>query len=332
MTKYHLETGGKLYIAGEYSVLVPGQTAILMPVPIKMTADIEAAQDFKIWSDMFDYAVGLEADANYALIQASLETMSLLLGKDIAQLPAFTLSIKSQMEADGKKYGLGSSGSVTVLTLKALAAFYQLDLSPDLLFKMAAYTLLKLGDNGSMGDIACITYDQLIAYRSFDRKTISQKIANHSFEELMKEDWKYTIEPIKPSLEAHFLVGWTKVPSISRDMINRVKGAITSDYLSETENAVKACKKAIESGDKELFVLSLARVSDLLETLDLAIYHPKLLALRAACQNVNAVGKSSGSGGGDCGIAFSFDQESTDQIIKDWRANAIDLIYDQRWT
>lgn len=331
MTKYQVETGGKLYIAGEYAILSPGQTAILMPIPIKMKATIKAARHFKITSDMFDYSVGLEPDTGYQLIQASIRTVSLLLGKEIENLPPFHLNISGKMEAEGKKYGLGSSGSVTVLTIKALAKFFHLSLSNDLLFKLAAYTLLALGDNGSMGDIACIAYNRMIAYKSFDRRDISEKIHHYSFEKVMKEDWLYQIEVIEVKLDTHFLVGWTKVPSISRDMINHVKEAIDAPFLSETQEAVLDCQKGIESGDKDLFILSLARISDLLQELDPAIYHPKLLALKEACEGVNAVAKSSGSGGGDCGIAFSFDQASTDRILTYWRTKGIELIYDKRW-
>ena len=69
----------------------------------------------------------------------------------------------------GLNLGIGSSGSVVVLT-QDLAAALQKDLSKDILFKLASYTLLKQGDNGSMGDLACIVYEDLISYRSFDRE------------------------------------------------------------------------------------------------------------------------------------------------------------------
>ena len=84
------------------------------------------------------------------------------------------LSITGKLERDGVKFGIGSSGSVVVLTLKALAAALQKDLSKDILFKLASYTLLKQGDNGSMGDLACIVYEDLISYRSFDRAKIAE--------------------------------------------------------------------------------------------------------------------------------------------------------------
>ena len=51
----------------------------------------------------------------------------------------------------GKSFGLGSSGSVVVLVVKALLALYNFSIDQDLLFKLASAVLLKRGDNGSMG-------------------------------------------------------------------------------------------------------------------------------------------------------------------------------------
>ena len=62
-----VKTGGKLYIAGEYSVLTPGQTALIQFIPIFMLAEIKKAQTTQLTSDMFDYSVDREPDVNYAL-------------------------------------------------------------------------------------------------------------------------------------------------------------------------------------------------------------------------------------------------------------------------
>ncbi|WP_232052594.1 GHMP family kinase ATP-binding protein [Leptotrichia hongkongensis] len=66
------------------------------------------------------------------------------------------------MEIDNKKLGIGSSGSVVVLTIKSILSLYNLKVSKEILFKLSSYVLLKRGDNGSMGDIACISYESLI--------------------------------------------------------------------------------------------------------------------------------------------------------------------------
>ena len=121
-----VKTGGKLYIAGEYSVLTPGQTALIQFIPIFMSAELREASRTQLSSDMFDYSVGREPDANYALIQEALNTFEVYCGE---KLPSLDLSITGKLERDGVKFGIGSSGSVVVLTLKALAAALQKDLS-----------------------------------------------------------------------------------------------------------------------------------------------------------------------------------------------------------
>ena len=117
-----VKTGGKLYIAGEYSVLTPEQTALIQFIPIFMSAEVKEAPSTHLSSDMFDYSVGREPDANYALIQEALNTFEAYCGED---LPTLDLSITGKLERDGVKFGIGSSGSVVVLTLKALAAALQ---------------------------------------------------------------------------------------------------------------------------------------------------------------------------------------------------------------
>ena len=317
-----VKTGGKLYIAGEYSVLTPRQTALIQFIPIFMSAEVKEAQTTQLSSDMFDYSVSREPDANYALIQEALNTFEAFCGE---KLPALDLSITGKLERDGVKFGIGSSGSVVVLTLKALAAALQKDLSKDILFKLASYTLLKQGDNGSMGDLACIVYEDLISYRSFDRAKIAELIDQKTLTELLEKDWGYRIRPVVPALKAHFLVGWTKQAAISKDMVKMAKSRISSKYLGETEVAVQAAIKALETGDKNLLKRSLQTVSDQLESLSPDIY--KLKKLKEAEQGLDAIAKSSGAGGGDCGIAFSFDQASRDALVERWQQVGIELLY-----
>ena len=320
-----VKTGGKLYIAGEYSVLTPGQTALIQFIPIFMLAEIKKAQTTQLTSDMFDYSVDREPDVNYALIQEALNTFEAFCGE---KLPALDLSITGKLERDGVKFGIGSSGSVVVLTLKALAAALQKDLSKDILFKLASYTLLKQGDNGSMGDLACIVYESLISYRSFDRAKIAELIDQITLTELLEKDWGYRISPVVPVLKAHFLVGWTKQAAISKDMVKMAKSRISRKYLSETEVAVQDALKALETGNKNLLKSSLQTVSDQLESLSPDIYVDKLKKLKEAEQGLDAIAKSSGAGGGDCGIAFAFDQASRDSLVDRWQQEGIELLYE----
>ena len=234
------------------------------------------------------------------------------------------------MEKDGRKFGLGSSGSVVVLTIKAMAAFYQLKLSSDLLFRLAAVVLLKRGDNGSMGDLACIAYKQLVYYRSFDRLAIRQRLVDTSLLEILKQDWGYEIKPIQPSLACDFLVGWTREPAISSDLVKQVKSSLNEDFLTQTQLQVDCLKEAFESVDKTAVKSSLSTASQLLDRLSPLIYTEKLQALREASQGLDCVAKSSGAGGGDCGFALSFATEDSQTLIQRWQEAGLELLYQER--
>ena len=325
-----VQTCGKLYLAGEYAVLTAGQPAIIKAIPIYMTGEIQAASAYRLTSDMFEHSANLESDPDYALIQETVGAMNTYLLALDYQLQPFSLKISGKMERDGKKFGIGSSGSVVILTLKAMAALYELDLEPELLFKLASYVLLKRGDNGSMGDLACIAYEDLIYYRSFDRELIRKRMDKVDLLQLLAEDWGFEIRSIKPRLAMDFLVGWTKQPAISKDLVNQVKSAISESFLTGSRTQVDALERALLAREKLAIQSSLEKASQLLERLSPAIYTDRLKVLKEAAEGLNCVAKSSGAGGGDCGIALSFDVTSSKQLIQAWQAAGIELLYRER--
>ena len=74
------------------------------------------------------------------------------------ELRIYDLHIDSQLDSDsGKKYGLGSSAAVTVATVKALCRFYNLPVTKDEIFKLAAIAHFEVQGNGSLGDVAAST-------------------------------------------------------------------------------------------------------------------------------------------------------------------------------
>ena len=325
-----VQTCGKLYLAGEYAVLTAGQPAIIKDIPIYMTGEIQTSPGYHLTSDMFEHSASLEPDPDYALIQDTIAVMNTYLLTLGYQLQPFSLKISGKMERDGKKFGIGSSGSVVILTLKAMATLYELNLEPELLFKLASYVLLKRGDNGSMGDLACIAYEDLIYYRSFDRELIRKRMDEVDLPQLLVENWGFEIRSIKPCLAMDFLVGWTKQPAISKDLVNQVKSAISESFLTGSRTQVDALERALLAGDKLAIKSSLKKASQLLERLSPAIYTDRLKVLKEAAEGLNCVAKSSGAGGGDCGIALSFDAASSKQLIQAWQEAGIELLYRER--
>ncbi len=323
-----VKTGGKLYIAGEYSVLTPNQSAIIKNIDIFMQAEIKFSEKYSIYSDMYDYSVTLEEDdENYSLITETVKTVNEYLQLKGVDIQPFNMKITGKMEKKGKKYGIGSSGSVTVLTVKAMSKLYNYEISSEEIFKLSSYVLLKRGDNGSMGDIACISYENLVMYTSFDRNLIKEKMKNGSLAEMINLEWGYKIEKIHCPEKLEFLVGWTGIPSISGKMIVEVKNSINSDFLEKSEKIVQNLKKGIEEGNKKTILENIGENGKLLSLLHKKIYSQKLLELVESAEGLDICAKSSGAGGGDCGIAISFNKNDTEKLLERWESRGIELLY-----
>lgn len=325
-----VRTCGKLYWAGEYAILEPGQLALIKAIPIYMTAEIKASNNYRLYSDMFSYSVDLRPDSSYTLIQETIALVEEYLTAQGVELQPFSLDIRGKMEREGKKFGLGSSGSVVVLVIKAMLAFYERLSDRELLFKLASAVLLKRGDNGSMGDIACIVSEDLVLYQSFDRKKVADWLEKEDLKTVLARDWGFSIRSVEPALKFDFLVGWTKEVALSSHMVKQIKDNMNASFLQASKDTVANLVKALEVGQEETIIDLLEQASQLLEGLSSDIYTPSLIQLKDASRDLKAVAKSSGAGGGDCGIALSFDQDSTTLLKKRWADLGIELLYQER--
>ena len=325
-----VKTCGKLYWAGEYAILEPGQLALIKAIPIYMTAEITASDDYRLYSDMFTYSVDMRPDPSYTLIQETVPLVEEYLTVQGVELQSFSLDIRGKMEREGKKFGLGSSGSVVVLVIKAMLAFYERTAERDLLFKLASAVLLKRGDNGSMGDIACIVSEDLVLYQSFDREKVAHWLEKEDLQTVLERDWGFSIRSVEPALQFDFLVGWTKEVAVSSHMVKQIKNNMDASFLQSSKETVNSLVKALQEGQEETIIALLEQASQLLEGLSSDIYTPSLRQLKDASRDLKAVAKSSGAGGGDCGIALSFDQDSTTLLKKRWADLGIELLYQER--
>ena len=325
-----VKTCGKLYWAGEYAILEPGQLALIKAIPIYMKGEIAFSETYRIYSDMFDFAVNLMPNQAYSLIQESIALMNDFLADRGQTLRSFSLEIRGKMEREGKKFGLGSSGSVVVLVIKALLALYDITVDQELLFKLASAVLLKRGDSGSMGDLACIVAEDLVLYQSFDRQKVAAWLEEENLATVLERDWGFSISQVQPALECDFLVGWTKEVAVSSQMVQQIKQNIDQNFLTSSKATVVTLVEALEQGNAENIIKQVETASQLLEGLSTDIYTPSLRQLKEASQGLQAVAKSSGAGGGDCGIALSFDEHSTETLKNRWANLGIELLYQER--
>lgn len=103
--------------------------------------------------------------------------------------------------------------------------------------------------------------------------------------------------------------------AVSSHMVQQIKQNINQNFKFLKRNG-GFFGRSLGAGESRKVIEQVEVASKLLEGLSTDIYTPLLRQLKEASQDLQAVAKSSGAGGGDCGIALSFDAQSTKTLKK----------------
>lgn len=182
----------KIYLAGEYAILMPGSFAILAPVKKYTYLEIEKADEESIESTVEDKQKLLKYAREQAFIFAK-------------KYEKFSYKYTTDLYTKGTKFGLGSSASVVVVTIKAILEYMKIKYTKEDLFILSVRALRKAGNRGSMGDVACICYEDLILYQSIDGNE------------------KYMIKKIKPKGLLKITAFWSGKPASTAKQISPIK-------------------------------------------------------------------------------------------------------------
>ncbi|KRL41435.1 phosphomevalonate kinase [Liquorilactobacillus nagelii DSM 13675] len=341
---------GKLYIAGEYAVVETGYPAILVALNQFVTVTVQESDDYgSIYSKQYqENSLFWKREGNnmvfdnrdnpfhYILSAIHLtENYAQLLGK---QMKCYHLKIDSDLDSpDGKKYGLGSSAAVTVATIKALCHFYRLSISKNQLFKLAAIAHLDIQGNGSLGDIAASVYGGWIAYRSFDRKWLRSARHRFSLKKLIDVAWpQLQIDLLTPPKNLKLLIGWTGSPASTSHLVDAVGIKIAENqaeyqhFLTESKACLKRMIKGFQVQSLSLIQKEIRYNRKLLQALgnlsNVQIETPLLHQLCISAEQSCGAAKTSGAGGGDCGIVVIDQQIDTQELMSSWKSAGIEQL------
>lgn len=226
---------GKLFIAGEYAVVEPGHTAILVAVDRFITITIEEAvkkgsicicKDEPIYWIRDNEKILLEKEEPYLkhILSAIyvFEKYARELGKVLSY---YDLGVNSDLQDEsGVKYGLGSSAAVIVGTVDALCRYNDIKISKEELFKLSALASLLVNSRSSCGDIAASVYGGWIAYTAFDREFVLKGFEGDRVLELIKLQWpRLKVEKLAPPKELHLAIGWTGMPASTANLVHNIR-------------------------------------------------------------------------------------------------------------
>ena len=337
---------GKLYIAGEDAVVEPGQPAILIAVDQFVYATVEKSTQgcFSskqltnkklFWAHQAEQLIPAKQDHDFDYVVTAAKITEHYAHEQGKELTTYTLKLDSDLDSpEGKKYGLGSSAAVTVAVVKALNAFYDLKLDSLEIFKLAAIAHYTVQKNGSLGDIAASSFGGWIAYHSCDRNWLMEQVKTHSISELLALPWpKLKIESLTPPSDLRLLIGWTGSPASTSKLVNEVslskdeRKQRYSDFLAGSKACLTKMIIAFKEHDLVAIQKQIKRDRQLLKTLEqitqVVIETDTLRALIELSFEFGAQAKTSGAGGGDCGIAILDQALPYKELLLAWQEHGI---------
>lgn len=344
---------GKLFIAGEYAVVEPGQGAIVASVSRYLTVTIDETtivgtltstqnpnvivkwtRENELFQAKTDHPYGLVEEAILVAEQYVRECRT-------ATNALYSLSITSELDdaKRGIKYGLGSSSAVVVATIQAILDFYKTPHTPLLVYKLSVLTNLRLSQRGSFGDIAASSFGGMVYYTSPDRSALLVKLQSNTIKEICDTDWKdLTIERLPEIPNFTLLVGWTRQVAITDSLIQATekKRKVETDsefykeFLKKSHAIVQGLQTAWNKQDipalKEGIRANRALLNEFAKEMQLEIETPALQTLCDLAEQVGACAKTSGAGGGDCGICFTQNETERQQIETKWAKAQIQVL------
>lgn len=256
----------------------------------------------------------------------------------------YNVRISSDLDdaRSGRKYGLGSSAAVTVAVVRALCEWYGLDLSTPDICKLALIASAYVKGSGSGGDIAASVYGGWIMYRAYNRDWLKAEIelvnsGDSDLHKLVRKKWpRLEVKRLDINPCVNLLVGWTGTPASSAALVNSVKSNNIKQQLFTYEDFCllsEACVQRLAKVLEECDFMSIANgfecnrqlLKDMGELTQTVIETPSLTKLIEDAKSVGAAAKTSGAGGGDCGIALidSYSKERISHIKETWKLDGI---------
>lgn len=345
---------GKLFIAGEYAVLISECPAVLVAVDRYVTTEIRhrEADTCVLRSDLrggvalhcrreHKRLVPCSGDSNlrglFAYALSALHIIETLADHRGVRLRPFDMTIRSTLtDEDGRKLGLGSSAAVVVATIDAAAAFYRLDLTRMDRFRVALLAVSAIDPDTSGGDLAASIWGGWIAYTAPDRRAVAGLVAESGVIDCMQQHWpRLSIRALSTPASVTLQVGWTGEPVRTSEKTAHLSRHSTAHraalarFRDRTTDCVDELTAAVLADDSAHIRARIARCRELLTELDrttgIGIFTPRLTALCDIATELGGAAKPSGAGGGDCGIAF-FDRAAADrtaELVDRWAAAGI---------
>jgi phosphomevalonate kinase len=341
---------GKLLIAGEYAVLEPHAPAVVVAVSryirIRITpAPVGLFDAPSLGILAYEWRATAEAvafereDDRLSFVTAALNQVRRYLTMQNKALQNCHIVIESDLQdANGLKYGLGSSAAVVSAVVAGMLIWHQEpdDHPPDatIIFKLAALAHLATQGSGSGVDLAASCFGGWLRYSSFHPAWLQERV-DWPLPELLKSPWPFlSVERLSPiPKDLRLMAAWSGTSVKTSAMIEAVVAVRESNptayerFLHDSRISVEHLVAGLQSANPGRILAAIERNRQALlrlsEAAAVRIETPVLQRLHALAVEAGGSGKPSGAGGGDCGIAVIFGEREAAALAEAWRQGGV---------
>lgn len=350
---------GKLFIAGEWAILEVSNPGIIATIDKRAFVDIEKSPDKKIHITAKDFKIsnlkatfdGEKLKFERKLNKKEKEKLSFLeKAIEVALLyqrkwkpfkiktSSREMSIKLNRRAE---IGLGSSAAIVVATVAAILRFHKINIqkNKNKIYKLSTIAhYFAQGKVGSAFDIAASTFGGLFVYKRFNPNWLKDQLKeDKTIREIVRLRWPgFYFENLKVPRNFHLIIGWVKKAASTPAMVKKFyrwkeKNKRECQIIfKKIATLVKKLIRAWKMQDRKEIVKLIRENEEYLRELGkkskINIETNKLRKLSEIAKECGAAGKLSGAGGGDCGIAITFDKRVFKKIKSKWQKNNIYVI------
>jgi phosphomevalonate kinase len=337
-------------IAGEYAVLSNGYPAIVTAINRYITIEISQSTINKLSHAFMEFPettwevdhngliIGLEGE-KYSFLKDAITCAYEFLKEKSVIITPFSLKIQNGLNdlITGKKIGLGSSAAIVVGVISAILEFHDemIVKEPLELYKLSCIAHLKAQGNGSGADIAASVYGGCLLYYRYDTPWLVQKllVQKEKICTLINLPWpNLRIEKVNLPKNARLIAGWTKQIAKTAPMVDKIETFQSNQrknydiFLERSKAAVDEFIKSCELEDSTGILNSIGNNRSALQYLsDITGVQIETKEISKLCKIADQYGrgKSSGAGGGDCGIAILLGDGEREILKQEWELAGI---------
>ena len=176
-------------------------------------------------------------------------------------------------------------------------------------------------------------------YTSPDRSSLLKQLQSDSIKAICDADWEdLTITRLPEIPNFTLLVGWTGQVAITDSLIQATEkkrkvetdSAFYKEFLTKSHAIVQGLQSAWNNQDiptlQEGIRANRALLNEFAQVMQLEIETPALQTLCDLAEQNGACAKTSGAGGGDCGICFTQNETERQQIENQWAKAQIQVL------